>query len=123
MASGLGARPSLGYPGDKYEMGLEAIEEIEVIAAALCAEVFGAKYAEIAQRLDAIAFPGMTANFDAARSAALAVIGTPELGRWGMTDADADRLAGYIHRVLKGEDILSEVSDWRKTFTTLSFTH
>ena len=29
--------------------------------------------AELAQRLDAIAFPGMTANFDAAKSAALAV--------------------------------------------------
>ncbi|MEM1004455.1 MAG: serine hydroxymethyltransferase, partial [Pseudomonadota bacterium] len=28
LASGLGSRPSLGYPGDKYEMGLEAIEEI-----------------------------------------------------------------------------------------------
>jgi glycine hydroxymethyltransferase len=28
--------------------------------------------AEIAQRLDAIAFPGLTANFDAAKSAALA---------------------------------------------------
>jgi len=43
----LGSRPSLGYPGDKYEMGLEAIEEIEVIAAELAAEVFEAKYAEI----------------------------------------------------------------------------
>ncbi len=41
------SRPSLGYPGDKYEMGLEAIEEIEVITAALAAEVFHAKYAEI----------------------------------------------------------------------------
>ncbi len=47
LASGLGSRPSLGYPGDKYEMGLEAIEQIEVIAAELAAEVFGAKYAEI----------------------------------------------------------------------------
>jgi glycine hydroxymethyltransferase len=47
LASGLGSRPSLGYPGDKYEMGLEAIEEIEVIAAALAAEIFNAKYAEI----------------------------------------------------------------------------
>ena len=47
LASGIGNRPSLGYPGDKYEMGLEAIEEIEVIAAELCAEVFEAKYAEI----------------------------------------------------------------------------
>lgn len=47
LASGLGSRPSLGYPGDKYEMGLEAIEEIEVIAADLAAEVFQSKYAEI----------------------------------------------------------------------------
>ena len=47
LASGIGSRPSLGYPGDKYEMGLEAIEEIEVIAAQLSAEVFDAKYAEI----------------------------------------------------------------------------
>lgn len=47
LASGLGSRPSLGYPGDKYEMGLEAIEEIEVIAAELCAEVFRADHAEI----------------------------------------------------------------------------
>ncbi|MCU9847380.1 aminotransferase class I/II-fold pyridoxal phosphate-dependent enzyme [Defluviimonas sp. WL0024] len=47
LARGLGTRPSLGYPGDKYEMGLEAIEEIEVICAELAAEVFGARYAEI----------------------------------------------------------------------------
>ena len=47
LAAGLGSRPSLGYPGDKYEMGLEAIEEIEVIAAELSARVFGAKFAEI----------------------------------------------------------------------------
>lgn len=47
LARGLGSRPSLGYPGDKYEMGLQAVEEIEVIAAELCAEIFEAKYAEI----------------------------------------------------------------------------
>lgn len=47
LASGLSTRPSLGYPGDKYEMGLEATEEIEVIAAELCAELFNAKFAEI----------------------------------------------------------------------------
>lgn len=47
LASGLGSRPSLGYPGDKYEMGLEAIEEIEVIAANLACEVFNSRYAEI----------------------------------------------------------------------------
>lgn len=47
LASGLGSRPSLGYPGDKYEMGLEAIEEIEVIAANLACEIFRASHAEI----------------------------------------------------------------------------
>ena len=31
LSAGLGARPSLGYPGAKYEMGLEAIEQIEII--------------------------------------------------------------------------------------------
>jgi glycine hydroxymethyltransferase len=47
LSAGLGSRPSLGYPGAKYEMGLEAIEQIEVIAAELAAEVFGARYAEV----------------------------------------------------------------------------
>ena len=47
LAAGLGSRPSLGYAGAKYEMGLEAIEEIEVIAADLACRVFGAQFAEI----------------------------------------------------------------------------
>ncbi|MEM9144647.1 MAG: aminotransferase class I/II-fold pyridoxal phosphate-dependent enzyme [Pseudomonadota bacterium] len=47
LASGLGARPSLGPPGEKYEMGLEAIEEIEVHATRLAQAVFGAQFAEI----------------------------------------------------------------------------
>ncbi len=44
LSRGLGSRPSLGYPGDKYEMGLEAIERIE---AELAAEVFASKFAEV----------------------------------------------------------------------------
>ncbi|RBW58706.1 serine hydroxymethyltransferase [Ruegeria sp. A3M17] len=55
LSSGIGSRPSLGYPGDKYEMGLEAIEEIEVITAQLCAEVFDAQFAEIRVPSGAIA--------------------------------------------------------------------
>ena len=55
LAAGLGSRPSLGYPGDKYEMGLEAMEEIEVIAAELCAEIFQAKYTELRVPSGAIA--------------------------------------------------------------------
>ncbi len=46
LGCGLGNRPSLGYPGDKYEMGLEAIERIEVMAQQLAADVFGAKFVE-----------------------------------------------------------------------------
>lgn len=46
LSSGLGSRPSLGYPGAKYEMGLEAIEQIETLAAEVAAEVFGARYVE-----------------------------------------------------------------------------
>jgi glycine hydroxymethyltransferase len=47
LSANLGSRPSLGYPGDKYEMGLEAIEQIEVIAADLAGRVFDAAYAEV----------------------------------------------------------------------------
>ncbi len=47
LSSGIGTRPSLGYAGAKYEMGLEAVEEIEVIAASLARQVFDARYAEI----------------------------------------------------------------------------
>jgi glycine hydroxymethyltransferase len=47
MAAGLGPRASLGHPGDKYEMGLQAIEQIEVMAAQLASQVFDAPYAEV----------------------------------------------------------------------------
>jgi glycine hydroxymethyltransferase len=47
MAAGLGPRASLGWPGDKYEMGLQAIERIEIIAAELASEVFDARCAEV----------------------------------------------------------------------------
>ncbi len=69
LASGLGSRPSLGYPGDKYEMGLEAIEKIEVICAELAAEIFQARYAEIRVGSGALgnlyAFMAMTRPGDA----------------------------------------------------------
>ncbi len=47
LSSKLGSRPSLGHAGEKYEMGLEAIEELEVITASLACQVFNADYAEI----------------------------------------------------------------------------
>jgi glycine hydroxymethyltransferase len=55
LSAGLGTRASLGYPGAKYEMGLEAIEEIEVIAAELAADVFGASHVELRVPSGAIA--------------------------------------------------------------------
>ena len=47
LAAGLSSRPSLGWPGAKYETGLEAIEEVEVLAMDLATRVFGAGYAEV----------------------------------------------------------------------------
>src|SRR5262245_14724976 len=47
LARSLGNRPSLGYPGDKYEMGMEYAEEIETITEALVKRLFDAPYAEI----------------------------------------------------------------------------
>ena len=47
LAAGLTTRASLGHAGEKYEMGLEAIEQIEVITADLVCRVFGVRYAEI----------------------------------------------------------------------------
>ncbi len=46
LASGLSSRASLGHPGDKYETGLDAIEQIEITTAELACEVFGSQYAE-----------------------------------------------------------------------------
>lgn len=65
LASGLGSRPSLGYPGAKYEAGLEAIEQIEIIAAELVAEVFDADHVEI--RLPSGAIANLCAFMAAAR--------------------------------------------------------
>ena len=47
LAAGLGPRASLGWPGDKYEMGLQAIERIEIVAAELASEVFDAPFVEL----------------------------------------------------------------------------
>src|ERR1700730_17278374 len=42
LARSLGNRPSLGYPGDKYEMGMEFAGEIEVVTEALVRRLFTA---------------------------------------------------------------------------------
>lgn len=46
LGTSIGSRPSLGYPGDKYEMGMQYAEQLEIIAAELIKEVFGCQYAE-----------------------------------------------------------------------------
>lgn len=55
LAAGLGTRPSLGLPGAKYETGLEAIEQIEMLASDLARQVFGAKHCELRVASGAIA--------------------------------------------------------------------
>ena len=46
LASGIGSRPSLGLPGEKYETGLAPGEELEVLASELARQVFRCAYAE-----------------------------------------------------------------------------
>lgn len=46
LASSVGSRPSLGYPGEKYEMGMQHAEQIEIIAAELLKEIFKCQFAE-----------------------------------------------------------------------------
>lgn len=55
LSSGIGTRPSLGHPGEKYEMGLGDVEQVEVIAAELVARVFGADHVELRVPSGAIA--------------------------------------------------------------------
>ena len=78
LASGLGSRPSLGYPGDKYEMGLEGVEKVEVIAAELAAEIFGAKYAEI--RVPSGAIANLYAFMMAAKHGDRIIVPSPAIG-------------------------------------------
>ena len=55
LSSGLGSRPSLGRPGSKYETGLEAIEQIELLADDLARRVFGAEHVELRTASGALA--------------------------------------------------------------------
>jgi glycine hydroxymethyltransferase len=78
LSAGLGSRPSLGWPGDKYEMGLEAIEEIEVIAAELAAWAFGARFAEI--RVPSGALANLYVFMACARPGDTIIAPPPEIG-------------------------------------------
>jgi len=46
LAHTIGSRPSLGWPGDKYETGLAHAERIEVMTTELLKRLFGCAYAE-----------------------------------------------------------------------------
>lgn len=46
LASSVGSRPSLGYPGDKYETGLGYAEQVEIMASELLRRIFHCKYVE-----------------------------------------------------------------------------
>ena len=43
----LAGQPSMGYPGDKYQAGLEPLDTIEVTVATALAELMGARFAEV----------------------------------------------------------------------------
>ncbi len=46
LASSVGSRPSLGYPGEKYEMGMQYAEQIEIMAAEVLKDIFNCDYVE-----------------------------------------------------------------------------
>ncbi len=78
LSAGLGSRPSLGYPGDKYEMGLEAIERIEVITAELAARIFDADFAEI--RVGSGALANLYTFMATTRPGDAIIVPPPEIG-------------------------------------------
>lgn len=78
LAAGLGSRPSLGHPGEKYEMGLEAIEEIEVLTARLACQVMGARFAEV--RVASGAMANLYAFMATTRPGDAVIIPSPAIG-------------------------------------------
>lgn len=46
LSASVGSRPSLGYPGDKYETGLQHAEQIEIMATEILRRVFRCRYVE-----------------------------------------------------------------------------
>jgi glycine hydroxymethyltransferase len=47
LAASVGSRPSLGYPGDKYEMGMQYAEQLEIIATEVLKTLFDCAYVEL----------------------------------------------------------------------------
>jgi len=91
LAAGLGNRPSLGHPGDKYEMGLEAVERIELIARRLAGEVFRADYAEI--RVGSGALANLYGFMATCRPGDRIIVPPPAIG--GHVTHDRAGAAGY----------------------------
>ncbi len=134
LSAGLGSRPSLGYPGNKYEMGLEAVEQIEVIAAELAAEIFAAKYVEIrvaaGSMANLYAFMATCAPGDAIIAPVDGDmnglrLGTPEIVRWGMAIGHMPQIARFIARALASDAaaaaLAHEVAGFRQSFPDLAF--
>ena len=55
LSRSLGNRPSLGFPGDKYEMGMQHAEKLEIACESLVKRLFDAPFAEIRVPSGAIA--------------------------------------------------------------------
>ncbi|MBT4932774.1 MAG: aminotransferase class I/II-fold pyridoxal phosphate-dependent enzyme [Rhodospirillaceae bacterium] len=55
LGRSLGNRPSLGFPGDKYEMGMQHAEKLEITCESLVKKLFEAPFAEIRVPSGAIA--------------------------------------------------------------------
>lgn len=91
LAARLGTRASLGYPGEKYETGLEAVEQIEVIAASLAASIFRARYAEV--RVGSGALANLYAFLATCEPGDVIIAPPPEVG--GHVTHHADGAAGY----------------------------
>lgn len=94
LAAGAGTRPSLGHAGEKYETGLEELEQVEVAAAALARAVFGARHAEV--RLPSGATSNLTAFLAAGRPGDTLVAAPASIGGHVTHHADgAAGLAGF----------------------------
>jgi glycine hydroxymethyltransferase len=107
LASGVGGRPSMGPPGDKYQTGWTAqTERLEVLASQLARRVFGTRFAEV--RLQS----GSLANL--AVYAALAEPGAPILALPERAEGHASHravgMAGI--RGLRVEEIPFDARTW-----------
>lgn len=91
LAAGLTTRASLGHPGDKYEMGLEAIEEIEVIAAETARAVFDSTYVEL--RIGSGALANLSAFMATCEPGDSIIVPSPEIG--GHVTHRRDGAAGW----------------------------